>query len=280
MDEGLGNSPFFIEVIEERVYSEIKRRIEMKQNKYDDAEFFSAYEKMPRSEKGLEGAGEWPLFRELLPDFQNKHVLDLGCGFGWHCRYAREQGAQSVIGVDISEKMLQKAREMTNDSAITYIQSAIEDIEFSDGQFDIVLSSLAFHYIASFEDICRKIHRFLKPRGAFVFSVEHPIFTAREKQDWYYDDKGNPLHWPVDHYQDEGIRHTSFLDNQVIKYHRTISTYVNELIQAGFQINAVKESFVTDEVLKKYPEWKDENRRPMFLLIAAEKIKKIEEESE
>lgn len=62
----------------------------MKQNKYDDAVFFSEYEKMPRSVKGLEGAGEWPVLKSLFPELKNKSVLDLGCGFGWHCRYARE----------------------------------------------------------------------------------------------------------------------------------------------------------------------------------------------
>lgn len=66
---------------------------------------------MARSVKGLDGAGEWPLFQALLPELVNKRVLDLGCGFGWHCRYAREQKAHPVIGVDISEKMLQITRE-------------------------------------------------------------------------------------------------------------------------------------------------------------------------
>jgi len=95
----------------------------MKQNKYDDANFFAAYENMPRSIHGLEGAGEWHVLQELIPDLRNKSVLDLGCGFGWHCRYAREQHADSIIGVDISEKMLQKARELTNDSSISYLHA-------------------------------------------------------------------------------------------------------------------------------------------------------------
>jgi ubiquinone/menaquinone biosynthesis C-methylase UbiE len=72
---------------------------------------------------GLEGAGEWHVLQELIPDLRNKSVLDLGCGFGWHCRYAREQHADSIIGVDISEKMLQKARELTNDSSISYLHA-------------------------------------------------------------------------------------------------------------------------------------------------------------
>ncbi|MDI2588628.1 class I SAM-dependent methyltransferase [Psychrobacillus sp. NEAU-3TGS] len=243
----------------------------MKQNKYDDVNFFNAYKKMARSVKGLEGAGEWHVLKELLPDLQNKSVLDLGCGFGWHCRYASDQQARSVIGVDISEKMLQQAREMTNDSLISYINMPIEDIDFSDSQFDVVISSLAIHYIKSFEAFCKKVYDCLKPGGSFVFSVEHPIFTSRNEQDWYYDDKGNRLHWAVDNYQSEGLRETSFLTEYVIKYHRTFSTYINDLITEGFNIRTVKEPIPSEEMLNSIPEMKDELRRPMFLIISAEK---------
>jgi SAM-dependent methyltransferase len=245
----------------------------MRQNKYDDPNFFSAYEKMPRSVKGLEAAGEWHILKALLPDLRNKHVLDLGCGYGWHCRYAREQQAGSVIGVDISEKMLKKAREMTNDPLISYLQMPIEDISFSEAQFDVVISSLSFHYIESFESICEKVNKYLKTGGSFVFSVEHPIFTSRKEQDWYYDDEGNRLHWPVDHYQAEGLRETSFLTEHVIKYHRTLSTYMNDLIHAGFSIKAVKEPGPPEAMLRSIPEMKDETRRPMFLMISAAKEK-------
>jgi hypothetical protein len=54
----------------------------MKQNKYDDPEFFEIYSQMPRSIGGLEKASEWPALRALLPDLRDKHVLDLGCGYG------------------------------------------------------------------------------------------------------------------------------------------------------------------------------------------------------
>ncbi|HWL25375.1 MULTISPECIES: class I SAM-dependent methyltransferase [Bacillales] len=243
----------------------------MKQNKYDDAVFFSEYEKMPRSVKGLEGAGEWPVLKSLFPELKNKSVLDLGCGFGWHCRYAREHQASSVIGVDISEKMLETAREKTDDPLITYIKMPIEDINFSDAQFDVVISSLAFHYIKSFDTICEKVYQYLKPGGSFIFSVEHPIFTSRDEQDWYYDDQGNRLHWPVDNYQSEEVRNTTFLTENVIKYHRTISTYINDLIHIGFKIKAVKEPMATEEMVRNDPGMKDENRRPMFLIISVEK---------
>lgn len=77
----------------------------MKQNKYDEDAFFQNYSKMERSVRGLDAPGEWHEPQTLLPDLKDKRVLDLGCGFGWHCRYAREQQANSVIGIDLSEKI-------------------------------------------------------------------------------------------------------------------------------------------------------------------------------
>ena len=79
-------------------------------NIYDNEKFFESYSQMNRSQQGLYGAGEWQTLKRLLPDFKKKRVLDLGCGYGWHCLYAAEHGAASVIGVDISEKMLEVAR--------------------------------------------------------------------------------------------------------------------------------------------------------------------------
>ncbi|QNK64058.1 class I SAM-dependent methyltransferase [Pedobacter sp. PAMC26386] len=243
----------------------------MKQNKYDDPEFFANYSQMPRSTGGLNAAGEWQIFRALLPDRNNKKVLDLGCGFGWHCRYAREQQAKFVIGVDLSENMLTRARNSTNDSAIEYRQLAIEDIDFAAEEFDVVISSLAFHYVENFNTVCKKVRHALKPGGSFVLSVEHPIFTALASQDWHHDQEGKRLHWPVDGYQDESQRIARFLDNDVIKYHRTLETYLNTIIDAGFRITRISEPQPSKEVLEEYPEMKDEVRRPIFLLIAAVK---------
>ena len=176
-----------------------------------------------------------------------------------------------MVGIDLSEKMLARARASTSDAAIAYHRLAIEDIGFAAGEFDVVLSSLAFHYIDRFDIVCRKVHHCLVPGGSFVFSVEHPIFTALPAQDWYYGQHGERLHWPVDHYQDEGPRQAQFLDHDVLKYHRTVATYVNTLIDAGFTITKLWESLPVQEMLAEHPEMQDETRRPMFLLIAAVK---------
>ncbi len=247
----------------------------MKENKYDDIEFFSEYKKMDRSIYGLKASGEWHEFEKMMPNFKNKKVLDLGCGFGWHCIYAIDKGATSVIGVDISEKMLEEARNKTSSNLITYMLKPIEEIDFKENSFDIVISSLAFHYIKSFKDICIKVNKCLSPYGDFVFSVEHPIFTAEGSQKWYYGENKDPLYWPVDRYFEEGIRETSFLNKKVTKYHRTLTTYIDTLIECKFNIKALVEPVPGKHLMDK-PGMKDELRRPMMLLIAAQKIENLD----
>lgn len=198
----------------------------MQENKYDNPVFFEKYSQMSRSREGLSGAGEWETLKDLLPDFAGKRVLDLGCGYGWHCIYAMEQGAMSVTGVDLSEKMLEVAREKTHFPQARYLRMPIEEINFAENSFDIVLSSLALHYVASFDAVAKRVNRCLVAGGSFVFSAEHPIFTAYGTQDWYYDADGKILHFPVDNYFYEGKRTAHFLGEEVVKYHKTLTTYL------------------------------------------------------
>jgi len=240
----------------------------MRQNKYDDPSFYTKYSEMGRSRQGLAGAGEWHVLRRMLPELAGKRVLDLGCGYGWHCRYAREQGARAVVGIDLSERMLERARELTADEGIAYRQMAIEDLDFAAGSFDVAISSLAIHYVERFDQLCRRVRETLTPGGSFVLSVEHPIFTARAAQDWHYDDAGRRLHWPVDDYQQEGLRQTRFLSEEVTKVHRTLSTYLGTLLASGFALQQVAEPEPAPE-LADAPDYADELRRPMFLILVA-----------
>jgi len=246
----------------------------MKENKYDDPSFFEAYGNMTRSQNGLDGAGEWHALKQILPDFEGKRVLDLGCGYGWHCRYAAENGAVSVVGIDLSTRMLEKAQSLTTDPRIRYHKAAMEDLAFRPGSFDVVLSSLAIHYILDFDRLCKAVHQLLSLPGTFVFSVEHPIFTAYGSQDWVYDSEGNKIHWPVDNYFQEGKRKAIFLGQEVIKYHRTLDTYVNGLLSNGFDINGFVEPSPDEQMLAQNPDWQEELRRPMMLIISSTKNEK------
>src|SRR5262245_24281400 len=144
----------------------------MTQNIYDNPEFFAGYSKLGRSVEGLDGAAEWPSIRALLPDLQGARVVDLGCGFGWFCRWAREQGAAQVLGLDVSDNMLTRARADTADTAVAYDRADLERLELPPAAFDVVYSSLALHYVAQLERLFAQIAQALVPGGSFVFSVE------------------------------------------------------------------------------------------------------------
>jgi SAM-dependent methyltransferase len=134
------------------------------QSIYDDEAFFEAYSRLPRSVQGLEGAPEWPALRAHLPALEGRRVLDLGCGFGWFCRWAREHGAAAVLGLDVSERMLARARAESHDPAIAYVRADLERLDVAAGSFDLVHSALAFHYV---EDLAGLLAgRRLSRRGA------------------------------------------------------------------------------------------------------------------
>jgi hypothetical protein len=80
------------------------------------------------------------------------------------------------------------------------------------------------------------------------------------------------MHWPLDNYQDEGLRRTSWFTDNVVKYHRTVATWINALIAAGFAITELAEPQPTEEAMERDPQMRDESRRPMFLLIRAAKM--------
>ena len=240
----------------------------MTQNIYDNEEFFRAYSGLPRSIDGLDAAPEWPALRALLPDMRGQRVLDLGCGFGWFCRWARRQGAAHVQGIDVSEKMLARAVAATPDRAIIYTRTDMERAELAPEAFDLVYSSLALHYVENLDRLISIVHRSLAPGGSLVFSVEHPIFTAPAEPSWSLDSAGRKT-WPVEGYLNEGPRSTDWLAKGVIKQHRTLATYINILLRLGFAIYRVEEWGPTEEQIAAMPSLADERQRPPFLLVAA-----------
>jgi ubiquinone/menaquinone biosynthesis C-methylase UbiE len=238
------------------------------QNIYDDPVFFEGYSRMRRSIEGLEGAAEWPSMRAMLPDMRGLKVVDLGCGMGWFCRWAREAGAAEVLGLDLSTKMLDRAQATTRDPAITYEVADLEALELIEGAFDLAYSSLAFHYVPGAERLYRSIFRGLKPGGRLVFSTEHPIYMAPSRPAWSRSEDGGMV-WPLNRYHIEGPRVTDWLAPGVIKHHRTLSTTINLLIDTGFSLERVEEFGPSPDQIAAEPAMAAERERPMFLLVSA-----------
>lgn len=241
----------------------------MAQNIYDNPGFFAQYSQFLRSREGLAGAPEWPALRSMLLPLEGKRVLDLGCGFGAFARWAASAGAASVLGLDLSEKMLARARASTPASNVIYRRANIEQLDLPDDSFDLVYSSLALHYIEDFDAICAAVRRLLAAGGRFVFSVEHPIYTAPRNPGWQTDAQGETI-WPLNAYLEQGKRVTDWLTPGVIKYHRTVASYVMTLLTHDFTLFALDEWGPTAAHIAEHPEWADEVHRPAFLLVGAQ----------
>ena len=211
----------------------------MTQNIYDNDEFFAGYSQLGRSVDGLDGAAEWPAIQAMLPSLAGSRVADLGCGFGWFCRWARGAGAASVLGLDVSENMLARARGFGDDPAITYGRADLEDLRLPETEYDLIYSSLTFHYIVGFAGLLARIHAALAAGGRLVFSMEHPIYMAPSHPRFALDAEGRRI-WPIDRYLEEGPRQTDWLAKGVIKQHRTLGTTLNLLLRAGFTLDHVE----------------------------------------
>ena len=232
-------------------------------NHYDNLEFFAAYAQMSRSQQGLDGAGEWHQLQPLFPEMTGKDVLDLGCGYGWHCKYAADHGARSVLGIDLSEKMIAEAKKRNAVPGITYCVCSLQDYEYPAAAYDLVVSNLVLHYVEDLDAIYRRIHETLRPGGVFLMNIEHPTFTAGVNQQFAKDGT-----WPVDDYYYPGLRKTDFLGHTITKYHHTLTQILGGLLKAGFRIEAVEEAMPPEAWRAVMPE---EMRRPMMLLIRARK---------
>lgn len=206
----------------------------------------------------------------MLPDLKGKRIVDLGCGFGWFCRFAIEKGAKSVLGIDISKNMISKAKSFPFSSFITYKVADLEELQLPKRSYDFAYSSLTFHYIKNFKQLIATIYKALTSKSIFVFIMEHPIYTAPSSQKFTSDKEGKKI-YPLNNYQVEGKRISNWLVNGVVKQHRKMDTVINTLIDTGFKILHIEEWKPSNEQLKQNPEWSEEMDRPLFLIISAQK---------
>ncbi len=240
------------------------------QNVYDDPVFFDGYKNLRQGDTGLNGVLEVPALHALLPDLQGLSVLDLGCGFGDFARHARSEGAARVTAIDVSERMIAEAERLTEDRGIEYVHRSIKSCLPAPESFELVVSSLALHYVDNYAAVIQRVFSSLVSGGKFILSVEHPICTAHPVG-WTRSPDGKQLHWPIDRYHDEAERHTTWFVDGVTKFHRTLETYVNTLLAVGFRLDHLGEPKPSSAALQARPSLEDSLRRPPFLLLAVTK---------
>jgi len=220
-------------------------------NIFDDAAFFEGYKQIRENTFSANNVEEKPQLFSLLPDLSGKRILDLGCGYGENCKKFIEMGAAFVMGIDISEKMLEVAREKHAGSNIVFAQMGMEDLPQLEETFDLVVSSLAIHYVCDFDKLVHDVAQRLNDGGFFIFSQEHPITTAPLSGIKWYQKNDVIEGMLLTDYAKEGRRDVSWIIEHVIKYHRTTASIINSLIDGGFTICHMIESTVPEEIIRQ-----------------------------
>jgi SAM-dependent methyltransferase len=236
-----------------------------RQNVYDDPEFFAGYRNLRDNLVALHENIIQPMVPVIVPNAAGKRVVDLGCGDGFYCRIARDQGAAHVLGVDPSEKMLAFARERTTGPGIEYVRAFAEDAHIEQVSVDLVVTILALHYVKDFTGVVRSVWNWLRPGGEFVMIVEHPVATAPDPSEGYTMDGNTERAWLLTHYFDEGKREMEWYVPGVIKYHRRLDTMANALIAQGFLIEQFLEPTPTPEAVAEHPRSRGDSIRPGVL---------------
>ena len=246
----------------------------MEQNIFDNQAFFDGYKALRERDDNLNVLLEQPAMRRLMPDMAGKTVLDLGCGYGHNCIEFVEKGAAEVVGVDISEKMLKVAQSESVHEKIRYINMSMTDVKSLNKGFDVIYSSLAFHYIEDFADFAENLYSVLNSGGWLLFSQEHPIPTATVdgKGHFNFDENGERTSYTLSDYHREGERKISWFVDGVVKYHRTFGSVITSLAKAGFVIDTVEEPLPEEWALEKLPSLNREFIKPNYLIVKARKI--------
>jgi SAM-dependent methyltransferase len=243
-----------------------------KQNIYDDDAFFDSYLALRDNPTSANEIEERPAFFSMLPDIRGKRILDLGCGAGENCKAFAAQGARTVVGIDISKKMIQQAAAHEVNPDVLFRVCAMEDISQIAGTFDIITSSMAIHYVEDFSKLLMDVHNLLESEGVFLFSQEHPFTTAPiDGSKWIRDDEDHIDHYRLRDYMMGGFRSVQWLDHKVEKYHRTFSDIVNALCTAGFIIEEIMEPIASEATRERLPSYQKTIHKPNFLLVRARK---------
>ncbi|MBQ2872421.1 MAG: class I SAM-dependent methyltransferase [Bacilli bacterium] len=248
----------------------------MRQNIYDNKEFYQEYDKMRKEKKGNNANDliEIPNFRHLVPNVENKKILDLGCGYGENCKYYKELGASKVLGIDLSTHMIAEANKSNKLENIEYKVMPMEEIDKIEEKFDIVLSSLAFHYIKDFKKLIKDIYNLLNKDGYLIFSQEHPLVTSTilsENIKSNHQIIDNKWYLLLADYNRIGLRKKEWNDQIVEKYHRNFSEIINTLIEVGFKIDNILEPTPSEDAIKKVPKYIYQYDRPYFLFVKVHK---------
>lgn len=216
-----------------------------------------AYEEFNTAADSYSYKIEWPCIRKLLPELKGKTVVDLGCGTGIFTFLLEQGGPSRIMGIDLSEEMLQIAKDKAREKGsraefVLYDGAKCSDVISK--PVDLIFSSTTSHYIEDLAQLFNNVSKSLKEGGECIFSVIHPVYSAMYPVE-HGDDFPGDEEWMV-RYLDRSMRayiqpwieyNEAFEDHLSRSYHHTFADYVNAIIGAGLTIERICEPMAPEE---------------------------------
>lgn len=222
-----------------------------------------------------------PAFLALLPDVTNKKGLDIGCGEGHNTRLLAERGAR-MFGLDISPAFIRYAAE--EGRGIAYVVGTALELPFASAEFDFVTAIMALMDLPDERLALAECYRVLRPGGFLQFSITHPCFSPPYRR-LLRTPQGHAYAVEVGQYFDRvDGRVTQWLFSaapaeakaglkqfETPTFHRTLSEWMNAVLQAGFRVERVAEPRAGDETVRAYPAVQDTQVVAYFLHLRCRK---------
>ena len=189
-----------------------------------------------------------PIIFNFLDDYQNKTILDLGCGNGYLTNKLAKK-AKKVIGMDFAEKLLLHAKKNFSADNIEFIQAdATQKLPLADNESEVMIVNMVAQYLPELKNLVKEAHRILKKNGQAIVIVDHPahsLFLRAQKLIGKNDKKFIDLN---SYFQVEKRRKKSLWNKAVLEYyHRPISYYVNSFAN-NFHLVEMREATQDREI--------------------------------
>jgi ubiquinone/menaquinone biosynthesis C-methylase UbiE len=204
-----------------------------------------------------------PAFLSMLPNVSNLKGLDIGCGEGHNTRLLAKRGA-IMTGIDISDVFIEHAQQMElkEPLGIDYRVASALRLPFDKYCFDFVTAFMSMMDIPSLSTVVAEVHRVLKVNGFFQFSITHPVTSSPVHKTTKMSPEGKAVMLIADYFQENDVfgpveewifsatpvdERAKFSRFKVPRFHRTLSTWVNTLVDHGFAIQRMTEPVASDE---------------------------------
>ncbi len=226
-----------------------------------------------------------PAFLEMLPDVTGLRGLDIGCGEGYNTRGFARRGA-AMTAIDISEVFIEYAREAERGEplGIEYRVASAVELPFGDESFDFATSTMCLMDVPELSRALSEAHRVLKPGGFLQFSICHPCFDTPHRKNLRGND-GKTYAIEVGRYYEEtngrvdewtfgsapAVVREAHPKFKVPFFHRTLSTWMNQIVASGFRLERMEEPRPTEEVIERLPYLQDATVVSYFLLMRVRK---------